>query len=243
MPVKFTTDTGCPVTIVSEKIFNKLEIKYNKNPLRHRITVANKTNANIVGYANVDIQIKNWTIETEIIVVQNLSKDCLLGMNLLETCPLTKEPIKQLRHALEGKTPINHPKIHRKINKIQNKFANNTSNSNEWRQCSESHLKEFFDGVSNEEEIKKCQEKQQAIEKEIVETQQQIKASDLEYVYICEVNEIPKHFPEYLKRLKMETEIDELTTEISGRIQWTKVNLIEIESEYANEDKCKFEKD
>ena len=49
------------------------------------------------------------------------------------------------------------------------------------------------------------------------------------------------YFPAFRGEIEMETKIAEMTTEIYGRLKWTQVNLIEIESHYANENKSKFE--
>ena len=92
--VMFTTDTGSPVTIISERIFNIIEAKFNLSPIRHNITVANRSAAIILGYADIILQLKYFQTRAEVIVVKDLSRDCLLGMDLLESCPLTKEPIK-----------------------------------------------------------------------------------------------------------------------------------------------------
>ncbi len=64
--VKFTTDTGSPVTIISEQTFNHIGAKYNDKPVKHRITVANSSTANILGYADIEIQIKNHHIKAEV---------------------------------------------------------------------------------------------------------------------------------------------------------------------------------
>ncbi len=117
--VKFTMDTGSPVTIISEQIFYRIGANFKRSPIRHQITVANSSTAQIVGYADINLQIKFYDIRAEVIVVKDLSKDCLLGMELLETCPLTKEPIKQLRAVLEGKTSMYKSKQKKKINRIQ----------------------------------------------------------------------------------------------------------------------------
>jgi hypothetical protein len=56
--VMFTADTGSPVTIISEQIFQKIEAKFNQSPIRHNITVANRSAAFILGYADVILQLK-----------------------------------------------------------------------------------------------------------------------------------------------------------------------------------------
>ncbi len=50
--VMFTTDTGSPVTIISERIFNLIE------PIRHNITVANRSAAIVLGYADIILQLR-----------------------------------------------------------------------------------------------------------------------------------------------------------------------------------------
>ena len=143
--VKFTTDTGSPVTIISEQTFNKIGAAFTNAPIKHRITVANQTPAYILGYTNIQIQIENYSTCAEVIVLQNLNKDCLLGMDLLETCPLTKEPIKQLKIVLRAKKPPDKPKQAKKINKILRTIANITSARQKWIEVSDSPLREFVE--------------------------------------------------------------------------------------------------
>ena len=100
--VKFTMDTGSPVTIISEQIFYRIGANFKRSPIRHQITVANSSTAQIVGYADINLQIKFYEIRAEVIVVKDLSKDCLLGMELLETCPLTKRTHKAAKSRTRG---------------------------------------------------------------------------------------------------------------------------------------------
>jgi hypothetical protein len=167
--VKFTTDTGSPVTIISafkyigakyyttinsssklnKQTFKYIGAKYNNKLIKHRIKVANISTANILGYADVEIQIKTHHIKAEVIVVQYLNRDYLLGMEILETCPSTKEPIRQLRAALEGKTPIDKPKQVKKLDKIQRKLTVNTTSINKLIDSTDEPTKDFFEGIDN----------------------------------------------------------------------------------------------
>ena len=66
-------------------------------------------------------------------------------MDLLETCPFTKEPIKQLKIVLRAKKPPDKPKQAKKINKILRTIANITSARQKWIEVSDSPLREFVE--------------------------------------------------------------------------------------------------
>ena len=155
--VKFTMDTGSPVTIISEQIFYRIGANFKRSPIRHQITVANSSTAQIVGYADINLQIKFYEIRAEVIVVKDLNKDCLLGMELLETCPLTKEPIKQLRAVLEGKTAMYKSKQKKKLNRIQQQLTENTMARREWTRISETPTQDFFEGVEQQMDQKESE--------------------------------------------------------------------------------------
>ncbi len=105
-----------------------------------------------MGYADINLQIKFYEIRAEVIVVKDLSKDCLLGMELLETCPLIKEPIKQLRAVLEGKTSMYKSKQKNKINLIQQQIT-----KREWTRISETPTQDFFEGVEQQMDQKESE--------------------------------------------------------------------------------------
>ena len=86
-------------------------------------------------------------------MVKDLSRDCLLGMELLETCPLTQQPIKQLKAVLSGKTLPTKPKQMKKIHRIQQQIDDQTKYKRNWMETSEAPTKEFFEGIEQQNKI------------------------------------------------------------------------------------------
>ena len=147
--VKFIVDTGCPITIINEQTFKHIGAKYINKRVEHMVKTANGSQAKVLGYTNVKLQLNNYSIETTVIVVCGLVKDCLLGMDVLESCPLTANIIAQLRHILESKSNPARPKQLKRLNKLIIDFDNITSTSSpqEWKLEPESSTREFFEGL------------------------------------------------------------------------------------------------
>jgi hypothetical protein len=81
---------------------------------------------------------------TTVIVVNGLVKDCLLGMDVLESCPLTAKIIVQLRHILESNSNPARPQQLKRLNKLIIDFENITSTkSSEWKLEPDSSTREF----------------------------------------------------------------------------------------------------
>jgi hypothetical protein len=161
-----------------------------------------------VGYADINLQIKFYEIRAEVIVVKDLSKDCLLGMELLETCPLTKEQIRQLRAVLEGNTAMCKPKQKKKIHRIQQQINENTTAKREWTRISETPTQDFFEGVEQQMDQKESEKP--------------------EIIRICSIDQLPTKVEAYSDKLKQETEIDILETEIKHHLKYIQVNSIEL---------------
>ena len=214
--VMFTTDTGSPVTIISERIFNIIEAKFNLSPIRHNITVANRSAAIILGYADIILQLKYFQTRAEVIVVKDLSRDCLLGMDLLESCPLTKEPIKQLRAVLEGKTTQFKPKQQKKINRIQRQMTEKTVFKREWTSVAESPAQEFFERIT-----------------------EQSQESRPEYIKICSIDEFPTKVTERADMFRREAQIDELENIIKSKLQYIQINGVETDTIGGSGEKAK----
>ena len=90
-------------------------------------------------------------MEAEVLVVEDLAKDCLMGMDVLESCPVTSGPMVQLREALD-------PNWEHKKAKVSNK---------EWYQVCESPAKEFFDGIQGQIDKRRRLEEQEREEKRL----------------------------------------------------------------------------
>jgi hypothetical protein len=146
--VKFIVDTGCPVTIINEHTFKHIGASFVNRPIEHTVNTANGTQAKVLGYARVQLQIKNYSVSTIVGVVNRKIKDCLLGMDLLESCSLTSNVIAQLHHLIESKTSPTRPKQVKRLNKLILSFDKNINDmSTEWKQVSESPVGEFFENI------------------------------------------------------------------------------------------------
>ena len=74
-------------------------------------------------------------------------KDCLLGMDLLESCPLTKDVMAQLRFLLTSKSSSTRPKQVKRLNKLILAFERQFLESSDWIEVPENSTREFFNGV------------------------------------------------------------------------------------------------
>jgi hypothetical protein len=148
--VKFIVDTGCPITIINEQTFKHIGATFIDTTVQHSVKTANGNQAKVLGYAKIKLQIKNYIIPTQVVVVNGIVKDCLLGMDMLESCPLTAKIIAQLRFLLESKS--SRPKQEKRLNKLIIDFDNMIASSNEWRMVSESPTREFFEGILDAED-------------------------------------------------------------------------------------------
>ena len=148
--VKFIVDTGCPITIINEQTFKHIGATFIDTPVQHSVKTANGNQAKVLGYAKIKLQIKNYIIPSQVVVVNGIVKDCLLGMDMLESCPLTVKIIAQLRFLLESKS--SRPKQEKRLNKLIIDFDNMITSSNEWRMVSESPTREFFEGILDAED-------------------------------------------------------------------------------------------
>ena len=150
--VKFVTDTGSPVTIINEQTRIKIGAIVNTNVnKKHKMITANGATSKILGSARAKLRIKEWETEADVLVIENLVKDCLLGLDILESCPLTSRPMKNLREALEAE--------------MEYKTSEKTKHN--WYQVAVSPAKEFFDGIQEQCDKQRRLEERAKQEKEV----------------------------------------------------------------------------
>ena len=97
-PVSFLADTGSSRTIVNKNVLNLNNNEYG--PLRnfkHNIITAEGHRAQIIGVKKCKIRIGNWTTIIDVLISNNLIKNCIIGMDILSICPSTKKSIQNLQ--------------------------------------------------------------------------------------------------------------------------------------------------
>ena len=97
-PVSFLADTGSSRTIVNKNVLNFNNNEYG--PLRnfkHNIITADGHRAQIIGVKKCKIRIGYWTTIIDVLISNNLIKNCIIGMDILSICPSTKKSIQNLQ--------------------------------------------------------------------------------------------------------------------------------------------------
>ena len=123
LPANFIADTGCNQTVVHERVFrrNGTMNQIKLSPSNVRVTTANGEELTVTGTLNCNIEIGDTMCNTDVLVVPELSKDTLLGMEVLSTNPSTSKLI----HALQSEfndTPVE--QINQNLN-LNDKIPNN----------------------------------------------------------------------------------------------------------------------
>jgi hypothetical protein len=69
-------------------------------PLDSVVTTANGEELQILGVQNCLVEFGTTACYTDLLVAPKLAQECLLGMDILSTCPLTSEAIDTLKNSL-----------------------------------------------------------------------------------------------------------------------------------------------
>ena len=95
-------DTGCTLTIVDRKVLENASGTIDDiQPSVYTCIIADGRPTAIIGQKRVKITVgKNKSVYHNVLVSPNLYKDCLLGLDVLGSCPLTKDLIQELRDRL-----------------------------------------------------------------------------------------------------------------------------------------------
>ena len=96
--VTFTADTGCTITVVNKAVLenDKGQIE-DLMPCNFSCIIADGQPAAIMGQKRVKLVVGKKACYTDVLVSPNLYKECLLGMDVLSTCPLSKDLISGLK--------------------------------------------------------------------------------------------------------------------------------------------------
>ena len=103
--VEFVTDTGACRTIIDESTLNLIKGSLLENNTRNFRT-ADGYQIETLGFTRVKLQIDKYQCYTEVLVVKKLVNNCLLGMDILHSCPLISETIKKLNTQISGTLKI-----------------------------------------------------------------------------------------------------------------------------------------
>lgn len=94
----FMFDTGASKTVIDIKLLSN-EQRNNITPSPYHVILADGTRTEVEGVKKCTIQIGNCAMELDVLVTKNLHEGCLLGIDFLSQCPMTKDLIEQLRDA------------------------------------------------------------------------------------------------------------------------------------------------
>ena len=93
----FMMDTGANKTVMDVKLLNEDQRK----EIRHvpfTVILADGSRVPAMGLRKSLIKLGPHELEVDVLVTENLHEGCLLGIDFLARCPMTKDLIEQLRH-------------------------------------------------------------------------------------------------------------------------------------------------
>ena len=90
LPISAVLDTGAEFSVISKHLFDRIKSGRAK-PVRHRLqrstmTAANNTAVNVLGTLTADLRIGGLLIPHDFRIVNELSNECLIGMDFLNNC-------------------------------------------------------------------------------------------------------------------------------------------------------------
>ena len=89
-PCQYLLNTSASRTVIHEPVLSTGGRK-NVQPSTLRVMVAENTDCFVVGILAVNIEFGNHVLSEEVLVVKELTHDCLLGMDVLMKHPVTRE--------------------------------------------------------------------------------------------------------------------------------------------------------
>ena len=95
----YLLDTGSNRTIIHERMIPPHE-RVNIKPTEFNVLTATGELANISGVKRCKLQIGNTACYGDFLVARDLFNECLIGMDVLATCPLTRDSITQLYNSI-----------------------------------------------------------------------------------------------------------------------------------------------
>jgi hypothetical protein len=93
----FMMDTGANKTVIDVKLLSEEQRK----EIRHvpfTVILADGSRVPAMGLRKSLIKLGSHELEVDVLVTENLHEGCLLGIDFLARCPMTKDLIEQLRH-------------------------------------------------------------------------------------------------------------------------------------------------
>ena len=100
-PCDYLLDTGAGRTVIRENMI-PLERRNEIIPLKGSVFTFDGNLSPILGIKNCTLQIGNTFCKGDFLVARQLIKDCLLGMDVLTSCPLFKEAITSLHTSIKS---------------------------------------------------------------------------------------------------------------------------------------------
>ena len=92
----FLVDTGTPITIISEDLAEELGATIEPISPDTNIFYADGAKAEVRGKTLINFQIAAFIAQFFVLVVRNLSEKCLVGLDVLYTCPATAKCLKKI---------------------------------------------------------------------------------------------------------------------------------------------------
>ena len=100
--VIFLADTGSNKTIVNKNVINMNKSEYRQiRQFKQNVVTAEGHRAHIIGIVKCKIKIGDSIIISDVLISNNLIKSCIIGMDILSVCPLTRNIILELQHSIE----------------------------------------------------------------------------------------------------------------------------------------------
>ena len=95
----FLTDTGAERTIINSRMIPS-SMRHSVQPSGLTLLVATGIVSSVLGEMDCDITLGHTVTSCRVLVTDDLNTNCLLGMDFLTRCPLTRGPLEALFHAI-----------------------------------------------------------------------------------------------------------------------------------------------
>ena len=96
IPVLFQLDTGSDRTVINEETALRLKLNITRPGRIYYVQLANKQMAHIIGFSTARITLGSETFSVELLIIKDLAKSCLLGLDFLMMHSKYRTVMKQL---------------------------------------------------------------------------------------------------------------------------------------------------
>jgi hypothetical protein len=103
-PIEFMVDTGADATVIDKKLLDEIGGTLDNSLGSRFVYLGDGQKYETLGRASIDIKLGTYCTQVPVMVFEDLGGLCVLGNDVLATCPATKQILDKLRDLLEEYT-------------------------------------------------------------------------------------------------------------------------------------------